>query len=99
MTLALTPITWAPVGATGEPLENLSITFTPSADAVAGGVFVSSEPVTVRPGNNGAISTALVAGVYTVAITTGQQVTRCAVTVPVSLTAVDLDTLLPSPLP
>jgi hypothetical protein len=87
------------VDATGEPPADLSVTFTPSVDAVTGGVFVSAEPVTVRPGNNGAISTALVAGVYTVAITTGQQVTRCAVTIPVSLTAVDLDTLLPSPLP
>jgi hypothetical protein len=87
------------VDATGEPLADLSVTFTASADAVAGGTFVSAEPVTVRPGNNGAISTALVAGVYTVAITTGQQVTRCAVTVPVSLSAVDLDTLLPTPLP
>ena len=99
MTLALTPITWAPVDATGEPLADLSITFTATADSDTTGVFVSAEPVTVRPGNNGAISTALVAGVYTVAITAGQQVTRCAVTIPVSLTAVDLDTLLPTPLP
>ena len=98
MTLSLTPLVWAPVDATGEPLADLSVTFTPTADAITGGAFVSAEPVTVRPGNNGAIATALVAGVYTVAITAGQQVTQYAITVPVSGSPVDLDTLLPSPL-
>jgi hypothetical protein len=99
VTLALTPLIWAPVDATGEPLGNLSITFTPAADAVTGGAFVSAEPVTVRPGRDGTITTALVSGIYTAVITAGQRETLCAVTIPVSSTAVDLDTLLPSPLP
>jgi hypothetical protein len=97
--LALTPVTWAPVDATGQPLQDVSVIFTPAADAETGGVFVSAEPVTVRPGLNGAFAVSLVAGVYAVVITVGQQETRCAVTVPASLTAVDLGTLLPVPLP
>lgn len=99
MTLALTPVTWAPVDATGQPLQDLSVTFTAAADAITSGMFLSDEPVTVRPGPYGTIAASLAAGVYTVTITVGQRETACAVTIPASLTAVDLGTLLPTPLP
>lgn len=98
MALSLTPVTWTPVDSTGAPLA-VSVTFTAAADSTASGTFVSAERVTVRPGNDGTVRLSLVPGPYTVAITAGQQISQCAVTVPVSVTAVDLDTLLPTPLP
>jgi hypothetical protein len=99
MTLALTPVTWAPVDGTGQPLAEFSVTFTPTADALVSGVFVSDTPVTVRPTDDtGSIATDLVPGPYTVTVTVGEQETAVPVTVPTSLTAVDLGTLFPVPL-
>ena len=98
MALSLTPVTWAPVDATGEPLTDVSVSFTPGA-GLAGtgtGTFVGSDPVTCRP-LNGVVAVGLVPGAYTVTITDGQQMSAFLVTVPVSSASVDLDTLLPVP--